>query len=56
MLPEELRSELTVRTGLALPSNTVLQAKGRGTHTDALAPMWEEMTEVRRSAPAGAQW
>jgi len=28
----------------------------RGTHTDALAPMWEEMTMVRRSAPAGAQW
>ena len=27
------------------PSNTLLQAKERGTHTDDLAPMWEEMTE-----------
>ena len=56
MLPEDLRGELAVRTGLDLPSNTLLQAKERGTHTDELAPMWEEMTEVRRSAPAGAQW
>ena len=56
MLPEELRPELAVRTGLDLPSNTLLQAKERGAHTDDLAPMWEEMTMVRRSAPAGAQW
>jgi ring-1,2-phenylacetyl-CoA epoxidase subunit PaaC len=56
MLPEDLRSELTVRTGLALPSNTVLQGKERGSHTEELAPLWEEMTMVRRSAPAGAQW
>ena len=56
MLSEELRGELAVRTGLDLPSNTLLQAKERGTHTDDLAPMWEEMTMVRRSAPAGAQW
>jgi ring-1,2-phenylacetyl-CoA epoxidase subunit PaaC len=56
MLPEELRGELAVRTGLDLPSNTLLQAKERGTHTDELGPMWEEMTMVRRSAPAGAQW
>jgi len=56
MLPEELRPELAVRTGLDLPSNTVLQGKERGSHTDELAPLWEEMTMVRRSAPAGAQW
>ena len=56
LLPEELRGELAVRTGLDLPSNTLLQAKERGAHTADLAPMWEEMTEVRRSAPAGAQW
>jgi ring-1,2-phenylacetyl-CoA epoxidase subunit PaaC len=56
MLPEELRTELTVRTELALPSNTVLQGHERGTHTDELAPLWEEMTMVRRSAPAGSQW
>jgi ring-1,2-phenylacetyl-CoA epoxidase subunit PaaC len=56
MLPAELRTELTVRTGLDLPSNRLLQAHERGTHTDELAPLWEEMTIVRRSAPAGAQW
>ena len=27
----------------------------RGTHTDELAPLWDEMTMVRRSVP-GAQW
>jgi ring-1,2-phenylacetyl-CoA epoxidase subunit PaaC len=56
MLPEELRPELAVRTGLDLPSNTVLQGKERGSHTEELAPLWDEMTMVRRSAPAGAQW
>ncbi len=56
MLAGELRPELAVRTGLALPSNTVLQGHERGTHTDDLGPLWEEMTSVRRSAPAGAQW
>ena len=56
MLPEDLRPELIVRTGLDLPSNSLLQAHERGTHTEELAPLWEEMTEVRRSAPPGAQW
>ena len=39
--------------GSASPRSTPIE---RGTHTDELAPLWEEMTEVRRSAPAGAQW
>jgi ring-1,2-phenylacetyl-CoA epoxidase subunit PaaC len=56
MLSEELRPELAVRTGLVFPCDNLSQAHLRGTHTDDLAPMWEEMTEVRRSAPAGAQW
>jgi ring-1,2-phenylacetyl-CoA epoxidase subunit PaaC len=51
MLVPELRGELAQRIGLA-----EVEAVERGTHTDDLAPMWEEMTEVRRSAPAGAQW
>ena len=51
MLPPEMRGELVQRVGLA-----EVEAVERGTHTDELAPMWEEMTEVRRSAPAGAQW
>ena len=51
VLPEELRGELASRVGLG-----EVEAVERGTHTDELAPMWEEMTEVRRSAPSGAQW
>jgi len=49
--PEELRGELVSRVGLA-----EVEAIERGTHTDEFAALWEEMTEVRRSAPAGAQW
>ena len=51
LLEPELRDELVQRIGLA-----EVEPVERGTHTNDLAPMWEEMTEVRRSAPAGAQW
>ncbi|HKN62846.1 MAG TPA: 1,2-phenylacetyl-CoA epoxidase subunit PaaC [Gaiellaceae bacterium] len=51
VLPGELRSELVARVGLA-----EVEAVERGAHTEELAPLWEEMTMVRRSAPAGAQW
>jgi ring-1,2-phenylacetyl-CoA epoxidase subunit PaaC len=51
VLPEDLRGELVSRVGLA-----EVDAVERGTHTEELAPLWEEMTMVRRSAPAGAQW
>jgi ring-1,2-phenylacetyl-CoA epoxidase subunit PaaC len=51
VLPAELRGELVSRVGLA-----EVDAVERGAHTDELAPLWEEMTVVRRSAPAGAQW
>jgi ring-1,2-phenylacetyl-CoA epoxidase subunit PaaC len=51
LLPEELRGELAFRVGL-----DETRAVERGTHTDELAPLWDEMTIVRRSAPAGAQW
>jgi ring-1,2-phenylacetyl-CoA epoxidase subunit PaaC len=51
VLPPELRGELVTRVGL-----TEVAAIERGAHTEALAPLWEEMTMVRRSAPAGAQW
>ena len=39
----------------SVPSNTVLQAHARGTHTDGWPELWAEMTEVRRSVP-GAVW
>jgi ring-1,2-phenylacetyl-CoA epoxidase subunit PaaC len=51
VLPAELRGELARRTGLA-----EVEAVERGAHTDELAALWEEMTMVRRSAPAGARW
>jgi ring-1,2-phenylacetyl-CoA epoxidase subunit PaaC len=51
VLPAEQRGELVSRVGLA-----EVEAVERGTHTAELAPLWEEMTMVRRSAPAGAQW
>jgi ring-1,2-phenylacetyl-CoA epoxidase subunit PaaC len=50
VLPEQ-RAELATRVGL----DEVAPVE-RGDHTDALGPLWEEMTIVRRSAPAGAQW
>jgi ring-1,2-phenylacetyl-CoA epoxidase subunit PaaC len=50
LLPEQ-RAALAARTGL-----DEVDAIERGSHTDDFAPLWEEMTMVRRSAPAGAQW
>jgi ring-1,2-phenylacetyl-CoA epoxidase subunit PaaC len=51
VLPPEQRDALAARVGLP-----VVDAVERGTHTDELAPLWEEMTVVRRSAPTGTQW
>jgi ring-1,2-phenylacetyl-CoA epoxidase subunit PaaC len=51
MLPNEQRAELANRVGL-----DEVGAVERGTHTDELAELWDEMTMVRRSAPAGSQW
>ena len=51
VLPAELRGELVSRVGF-----DEVEGVERGTHTDELAPLWEEMTMVRRSAPTGAQW
>jgi ring-1,2-phenylacetyl-CoA epoxidase subunit PaaC len=52
VLDPELRAELARRTGLRVEST---QGVDRGAHTPALTELWNEMTEVRRSAP-GAQW
>jgi ring-1,2-phenylacetyl-CoA epoxidase subunit PaaC len=51
VLPKERRTELATRVGLA-----EVDAVERGTHTDELPELWNEMTMVRRSEPAGAQW
>ncbi len=50
VLPEQ-RAGLAARVGL-----DDMDAVERGSHTDDFAPLWDEMTMVRRSEPAGAQW
>jgi ring-1,2-phenylacetyl-CoA epoxidase subunit PaaC len=57
VLDEELRPELVRRVeaklGRALPE---VEPVSRGQHEAELAELLEEMTMVRRSAPAGARW
>jgi ring-1,2-phenylacetyl-CoA epoxidase subunit PaaC len=56
LLQPDQHEALAARVSMALPSNGLLLGKERGTHTDELAELWNEMTMVRRSAPPGAQW
>jgi ring-1,2-phenylacetyl-CoA epoxidase subunit PaaC len=51
ILDEELRPVLAGRVGLS-----PVEAVERGEHSPELAELWEEMTIVRRSVPAGATW
>jgi ring-1,2-phenylacetyl-CoA epoxidase subunit PaaC len=51
VLPLERRPELAELVGLAL-----VDAFERGTHTDELPALLDEMTMVRHSEPAGAHW
>jgi hypothetical protein len=57
VLDDELRPELRRRAeerlGRKLPD---VEPVSRDQHEAELAALWEEMTMVRRSAPAGAQW
>jgi ring-1,2-phenylacetyl-CoA epoxidase subunit PaaC len=52
-LRPELRARAEARLGRTLPD---VEAVPRGVHEAELAELWEEMTSVRRSAPAGSQW
>jgi ring-1,2-phenylacetyl-CoA epoxidase subunit PaaC len=52
VLDPELRPELARRVGLRVDSTQPVE---RGAHTPELEDLWNEMTEVRRSAP-GQQW
>ena len=54
VLDEPLRPRLVERTGLSEVSGSEPQTQ-RGTVTDELRELWEEMTMVRRSV-AGATW
>jgi ring-1,2-phenylacetyl-CoA epoxidase subunit PaaC len=51
VLPGGQREALSARVGLP-----VVDAVERGTFDHGFAELWDEMTMVRRSAPAGAQW
>jgi ring-1,2-phenylacetyl-CoA epoxidase subunit PaaC len=51
MLPTTQRDALAARLG-----REQVDAVERGTHTAELAELWDEMTMVRRSAPADSQW
>ena len=53
VLPKALRPRLAERIGRELPAD--LSGVERGTHSEEWPPLWEEMTEVRRSVP-GAEW
>jgi ring-1,2-phenylacetyl-CoA epoxidase subunit PaaC len=57
VLDDELRpiwsERVRSRLPFALPDAEPI---GRAEHTDELRELWEEMTLVRRSVPAGAQW
>jgi ring-1,2-phenylacetyl-CoA epoxidase subunit PaaC len=52
-LRDELRRRAEERLGRALLD---VEPVTRAVHEAELAELWEEMTMVRRSAPAGAQW
>ncbi|HLG07700.1 MAG TPA: 1,2-phenylacetyl-CoA epoxidase subunit PaaC [Gaiellaceae bacterium] len=52
-LQPELRTRAEERLGRALPDVDPIP---RGAHEAELAELWQEMTMVRRSAPAGARW
>jgi len=53
VLRPELRARIQERLGRALPG---VEPVPRGVHEAELEELWEEMTMVRRSAPAGARW
>ncbi len=57
VLDDVLRPQLVARAqerlGRPLPD---VEPVPRGVHEAELAELWEEMTSVRRSAPAGSQW
>jgi ring-1,2-phenylacetyl-CoA epoxidase subunit PaaC len=55
LLPPEERSNFAAKVEKNVSSNSLLLDKERGHHSDDFAPLWEEMTMVRRSVP-GATW
>jgi ring-1,2-phenylacetyl-CoA epoxidase subunit PaaC len=55
VLPPAQHDALGLLVGRPAAGDGLSDEHARGSHTVQLAPLWEEMTEVRRSIP-GAQW
>jgi ring-1,2-phenylacetyl-CoA epoxidase subunit PaaC len=57
VLDDQLRPQFVQRARERLPFELPdVEPVTREEHTEELRELWETMTEVRRSAPAGAQW
>ena len=57
VLDQELRPAWLERVRERLPwEPPETEPVSRGQHTEELRELWEEMTTVRRSAPAGTRW
>ena len=57
VVDDALRPELARRVEEKLGwANHDVEPIERGEHLPELTALWEEMTVVRRSAPAGTQW
>jgi ring-1,2-phenylacetyl-CoA epoxidase subunit PaaC len=57
VLDDDLRPQLVSRVRERLPFELPdAEPVTRGQHTEELRELWEEMTRVRRSQPAGTKW
>ena len=57
VVDDELRPELVRRVSQRLPwALSDAEPVTRGQHSEELRELWEEMTVVRRSQPAGTAW
>ena len=54
VVPDDLRPQFAARTGLSTESGS--EPQSRTEHTAEFPELWEEMTVVRRSQPAGTRW
>ena len=54
VVPDDLRPQFAARMGLSTESGS--EPQSRTEHTAEFPELWEEMTVVRRSQPAGTRW
>jgi ring-1,2-phenylacetyl-CoA epoxidase subunit PaaC len=56
LLDESLQPALAQEAALPIPSGSEPPTSAREAHGNELRELWEEMTMVRRSQPAGTRW